>query len=448
MSLAPFLSQSGSKNSKSLIMGCFIGNVLEWFDFAIYGFLAGVFAELFFPKLDPFSALSSSLGVFAAAFIMRPAGAILFGYLGDTWGRKKALLCALGCMALPTGLIGLLPVYDHIGPYAPLCLTLCRMLQGLSLGGEFSGSIILLTEHAPANRKSFFSSWADIGSAVGIISASVTILLLNIFLSETEIMAWGWRLPFLMSFFLAGMGYYFRHQLAETPEFLQIAPKSPTPFWPLKKLFQHYKIRMLLTVTFLMINCTGYYLLIVFIPSQNLSNLPQSYVSCLTLLNLVMMIPAVIGGAVLSDKIGQIRCLLMGYIFFMVLIFPLLYTAQYGTFVEQMVIQGLFSISLGFCIGPRSSFMAHIFPTAIRYSAVALCYNLGNAIFGGTTPLVCALLIQQTETPLGPTLYLFAASLVSLFSTLLLGRILVFPKPSIRKISGGQRHTLGYKIRM
>jgi MHS family proline/betaine transporter-like MFS transporter len=134
------------------MLGCFIGNALEWFDFAIYGYLASVLGQLFFPNLDPYAALLSSYGVFATAFIMRPIGAILFGHLGDKWGRKKALLWSLGSMAIPTVLMGLLPIYEHIGVFAPLGLVICRMIQGLSLGGEFSGSVILLVEHSVLGR--------------------------------------------------------------------------------------------------------------------------------------------------------------------------------------------------------------------------------------------------------------------------------------------------------
>ena len=220
MSLEISSENLSSKASKNLMLGCFIGNALEWFDFAIYGYLASVLGQLFFPNLDPYTALLSSYGVFAAAFIMRPMGGILFGHLGDKWGRKKALLWSLGGMAIPTATMGFLPIYDDIGVLAPVCLVVCRLLQGLSLGGEFSGSIILLAEHAPPNRKGFFSTWADMGSSIGMIAASLTILLLNAFLSEADLLSWGWRLPFLTSFFFAVAGYYLRQRLTETPEFL------------------------------------------------------------------------------------------------------------------------------------------------------------------------------------------------------------------------------------
>ena len=445
MNQSPPPSKLNPKMSKSLMMGCFVGNVLEWFDFAIYGCLASVLGQLFFPTLDPYAALLSSYGVFAAAFIMRPIGAILIGHLGDKEGRKKAFLWSLVGIAIPTVIMGLLPVYDQIGVYAPICLIFCRMMQGLSIGGEFTGSIILLVEHAPAHRKGFFSTWADMGSAVGIIAASIAVLLLNVALTEAELLAWGWRVPFLMSSFAAVGGYYLRRQLTETPEFLAQRNNRAPSTWPLWIVFQKYKRKVILTMGFLMVNSAGYYLVIVFIPNQNLSQYPKIYGSVSMVFSLILMMPAMIWGAILSDKIGQARCLIMGYTGCLILAFPLLYAAKYGTYWQQLVYQGLFSLTLGFCFGPRSSFATQIFPTAIRYSALAISYNLGNALFGGTAPLVCCLMIEQTSTMLAPASYIAVASLISLVSVILLGRDLAREKKSISRGLEDQRYIPDYK---
>lgn len=414
------LSSFYPKFSKNIMLGCFIGNALEWFDFAIYGYLASVFGQLFFPNLDPYAALLSSYGVFAAAFIMRPIGAIFFGHLGDKFGRKKALIWSLGCMAFPTLMMGLLPVYDDIGIYAPLCLIICRVIQGLSLGGEFSGSIILLTEHAPPNRKAFFSTWADFGSSIGMLAASLTIVLLNACLSESALMAWGWRLPFIISFVFAILGYRARQCLDETPEFLAQLQTRVSTRWPFVVIFQKYKKSLLLAIGFLMVNSAGYYLLIVFIPNQNLHSYSKMYGSLMTLMSLIIMMPALLWGAILSDRIGQGLCLKIGYIGCLILAFPLLYSAQYGTFVQQFICHMLFAITLGFSMGPRCSLVAQIFPISIRYSAVSFSYNVANALFGGTAPLVCALMIEKSGTILAPSFYIIGAALISTFCVILL----------------------------
>lgn len=441
-------SKSNRKMPKSLMWGCFMGNALEWFDFAIYGCLASVLGELFFPMFDPYTALLSSYGVFAAAFIMRPIGAVLIGHFGDKIGRKKAFLWSLVGMAIPTAVMGLLPVYEQIGIYAPLFLILCRMVQGFSIGGEFSGSIILLMEHAPPHRKSFFSIWADMGSSIGMIVASGAILLLNVVFTEAKLLAWGWRIPFLISSLAALGGYYLRRQLTETPEFLSQKNSRASSLWPLRIIFQKYKQKLFLAMGFLMVNTAGYYLLIIFIPNQNFSNYPKVYGSISMVFSLIMMMPAMVGGAILSDKIGQVRCLVMGYSGCFLLAFPLLYAAKYGTYFHQLVYQGLFSLTLGFCFGPRSSFVAQIFPTAIRYSAVAISYNLGNALFGGTAPLVCALMIEQTGTMLAPAAYIAIASLISLVSVILLARDLSREKKAIAIGFEDQKYIPDYKIRM
>jgi MHS family proline/betaine transporter-like MFS transporter len=413
------------KFSKNIMLGCFIGNALEWFDFAIYGYLASVFGQLFFPNLDPYAALLSSYGVFAVAFIMRPIGAILFGHLGDKLGRKKALIWSLGCMAFPTLVMGLLPIYDSIGIGAPICLIICRVIQGLSLGGEFSGSIILLTEHAPPNRKAFFSTWADLGSSMGMLAASFTIVFLNACLTEADLMAWGWRLPFIISFVFAMIGYRARRYLAETPEFLAQRRTRVATKWPFVVIFQKYKKSLLLAVGFLMVNSAGYYLLIIFIPNQNLHNYPKMYGSMMTLISLIVMLPALVWGAILSDRIGQARCLIIGYMGCLILAFSLLYAAKYGTFLQQLICHMLFAITLGFSMGPRCSLIAQIFPTSIRYSAVSFSYNVANALFGGTAPLVCALMIEKSGTILAPSFYMMGASLISMFCVVLLDENIV-----------------------
>jgi len=376
---------------------------------------------------------------------MRPLGAIFFGHIGDRLGRKVALQCSLMSMALSTLAIGLLPTYEDMGILAPFGLVFCRMMQGLSIGGEFSGSIVLLTEHAPSHQKSFFCSWADLGSSIGMISASLVILLLNAFLNEEDILSWGWRLPFLLSFFIGIIGFKMRHYIIETPEFLFQKRKYTPVVWPLKIILSEYKRKLFLATSFLMINTTGYYLLVIFLPNQNLGNISKLHGIVSMLFSLIIMMPAIVWGAVLSDKIGQVRCLIMGYTGCLILAVPLIYFSKYGTFVQQLFYQGLFAFCLGFCFGPRSSFAVQVFPATIRYSAVALSYNIGNGVFGGTAPLICALIIGQTGTIYGLVLYIVMASLLSILSVILLDREMTHRKTFKPAMIWARKYISGYK---
>lgn len=412
------MSPSNRKN----ILACFVGNLLEWYDFAIYGYLAATLGALFFPIEDPLTALLSSYGVFAAGFFMRPLGAIVLGHIGDKWGRKSALMLSILLMAIPTAMMGLLPTYAQIGFWATSLMVLCRLLQGFSIGGEFSGSVILLIEHAPKNRKAFFGSWADLGSSVGMILASLTIIALRFSVTEQELLEWAWRLPFLSGFLLAIIGYFLRRNLDETPEFM--AQKAPSHHRvPLKEILTNYRMSFILATTFLMINAIGYYFLIVYIPTQNLGTISAQHLSLLTLGSLIIMMPATFIAAFLSDRYGQIPCLLAGYTATLVLAYPLVWATVNGSFAQQLFYQGLFALSLGFCFGPRSALITAIFPTAVRYSAVSLSYNLGNAIFGGTAPLVSALLLEQTGNPFSLAAFLSVAALISIGSVVGLSRL-------------------------
>jgi MHS family proline/betaine transporter-like MFS transporter len=401
------------------ILSCFIGNVFEWYDFALYGYLAGIFAQLFFPTTDPLIALLSSYGVFAAGFVMRPLGAVILGHIGDLHGRKKALTFSVLFMSLPTALIGCLPSYDSIGLWAPILLFTFRLIQGFSLGGEFSGSIVLLIEHAPAEKKASYGAWSDLGSSVGMILASLTVILLQTYCSPEFLLTWGWRLPFISGLAFAIIGFKIRQNLEESPIF---SKKEKLNTIPLHHLFSHHFSSTLTASCFLAINTIGYYILIVFIPTQHMSNLSAVDLSLLTLCSLIVMMPANFFAARLSDKIGHTKVVMAGYALTALLAYPLLLTSIQGSFLQQITIQSAFAIALGFCFGPRSAILASLFPTNVRYTGVSLSYNLGNALFGGTAPFMSAFLISSTNLKTSPAVYIIVASFISLLSLFFMGR--------------------------
>ena len=207
--------------TKRVIASCMIGNALEWYDFALYGYFATTLGQLFFPKFDPFAALMATFGVFAAGVIMRPVGGIIFGHIGDKIGRKNALLWSIFLMAVPTTLLGLLPTYEQIGWMAPLLLTVIRLAQGLSMGGEFTGSMIFVVEHAEKGKRGVYGSWVIFSVLLGILAGSAIATGICEMLSQDQLLAWGWRVPFLLSVVGGYVGYVMRRTIQEPEQFTQ-----------------------------------------------------------------------------------------------------------------------------------------------------------------------------------------------------------------------------------
>lgn len=425
--------RSSLKNDRlrKIIISCMIGNWLEWYEFAIFGFLAKPLSQAFFPSSDPMLAMLMTYGVYATGFIMRPVGALLCGYLGDYKGRKIGLLFSVGFMAIPTFCMGILPTYDQIGIVAPLILIFCRLMQGISIGGEFGGSIVCLIEHAPRKSESLFGSWADLGSAFGMISAILSVIFLNIFLTQEQLYNWGWRLPFLFGILFGVVGYLLRRDLQE-PDVYQVLEKDDKTRNPLKTSLKLGKMRFLLNILFLAINSSGYYFLIIYLPQQlimpvdsssELTSLYSQLPTLLPLVTLTLMIFATTFGAYLADRIGQIPCLLMGYAGTTLLVFPLIYAHLWMGITSKFIFYVLFAWSLGFCYGPRSSFMVEFYPVHVRFTALSITYNMANALFGGLSPLICLTLYEVTGTLYSSGVFIIFMSIVSLISVFGLSKI-------------------------
>ena len=292
-------------SSKKILFSCFAGNLLEWYEFAIFGFMTHIISQQFFPSSSPFLSMMMTYAVFAIGFIIRPFGAILSGHIGDLYGRRGGLMLSIALMAMPTFIIGCLPTYEQVGILAPLLLLLCRMIQGVSLGGEFSGSIVYLIEHAPKDKPAYFASWADLGSSVGMILASLTSLILTVYFPPEHLHSIGWRLPFLGAIVFGILGYYLRRDLTETPEF---KPTTEKPAFGslVKRAFSASPKIFVIATTFLAINSGGYYFLVIYLPKQIITDaLPSYAMTLLPLIIITAMMPATFVSAYLSDKVGQ-----------------------------------------------------------------------------------------------------------------------------------------------
>jgi len=402
-----------------IILSCLTGNILEWFDFAVYGYLTPILATQFFPATDQFTSILLTYSVFAIGFLFRPLGAMIFGHIGDTWGRKSALVTSSLMMAIPTFCIGLLPNYEAIGLLAPALLITCRIFQGISIGGEFTGSIVYLVEQGTPGRKGFFSCWADIGCYIGMILGSICVALLHATLSKENLASFGWRLPFLSGLLLSVLAVYIRSHLSETLEFetTKQSVKSPSVKSPLKQLFKTSP-KALFFSSLLAINTVGYYILIVFIPNQTviLGKLQGSETYLINAVVLLTITFSTFICANLCDYLDKTKLYLAGTIGCLLLAYPTFYGLNHFDLNTQVNMMCLMALSLGFCYGSRPLFMVSIFPAHLRFSAIAIALNLTNAVFGGFSPMLATYLVEKTGSIEIPAVLIIIACCFTIFA--------------------------------
>jgi MHS family proline/betaine transporter-like MFS transporter len=409
-------SSTGSGNIRKTVIVAVVGNIMEWYDFALYGYFAPVLAHLFFPSEDPAVSLVSTFGVFATGFLMRPVGAAIFGHFGDRMGRRKALSASVLLMAGATALMGLLPTYAQIGMTATVLLTFLRLLQGISAGGEFTGSISFLVEHAPPSRRGFIGSWTTFSGVSGMILGSGAGALVTYLFSDEALNSWGWRIPFLLGIVTGGVGYYLRFGVEESPMFKALKEQGKVVRAPLKEAFREFHKEMLTAVGVNWLNAAVFYTVWVYNTTYlatviGLSLSSALLINTLSMLFLIIAIP--IMGA-LSDRVGRKPLLIAGCVGVACLAYPLYYLLSQGTFGSALTAQLVFVIPISMLQGTMPTTMVELFPTSSRYSALSISYNIAFAIFGGTAPLVATQLISMTGDPLSPSYWLIFSAVVSL----------------------------------
>lgn len=405
--MADTTQEVGSKNIRVLAAGI-IGNVLEWYDFAVYGFFAPTIGKLFFPSADPTTSLIAAFGAFAAGFLMRPVGAVVFGHIGDRKGRKKGLLISVMMMAVPTFLVGALPTHAQIGISAAILMVLLRMLQGASVGGEYTTSFVFLVEHAPPNRRAFFGAWSMIGATTGIMLGSAIAALVNSLLTDEQLITWGWRLPFLAGVIVGFVGYFIRQGI---PEQSVVKANSDTEAMsPLRDVWTTQRKELLQSTGLNMMFAVTFYTLYIYLPTWLVDkvNEPRAESLDINTISMAALMGFVLLFSTCVDKFGRKPFLLIGSAGMALLSPTFLGFMHHRDTTMILAGQMGYALVLGIFVAAIPVSVTELFRHRVRVSAASVSYNLPFAIFGGTAPMVAVWLIKETGNPLAISWYLSA----------------------------------------
>jgi MFS transporter, MHS family, proline/betaine transporter len=413
---AATMGGAAATRSREAVLAAAIGNALEWYDFAVYGYFVSTISKLFFPSSDPLASLLATYLVFGVGFLMRPVGSILFGIFGDRHGRRKALSAVIFLMALSTLAIGLLPTYAEVGVWAPILLVLARLLQGLSAGGEWGGSTAYIVEYAPEGRRGFIGSWQQVSVGSGFLLGSLAGTVISFAMSPEAVAAWGWRVPFLLGILVGGLGAYLRWRLADTPKFTEIEEHDAVAEAPLKEALTKYPRETLTAFGITLHNTAAYYISLVYMTGYftNVAKLPQptsQLIGTICLAIFVILIPFT---GKLSDRIGRRPLLMASCIGYAVLAYPLFVLGSSGSAAFAFVAQATMIVFQSLYAGPCPATYAELFPTRVRYTALSIGYNIAVALFGGFAAYIATWLIQATGNPLAPAFYVIAAAVITL----------------------------------
>ncbi|MCS3492885.1 MHS family proline/betaine transporter-like MFS transporter [Arthrobacter sp. JUb119] len=405
-----------AKTRRKVIAASFIGNFVEWFDYAAYGYLAVTIAAVFFPSDDPQAGLLMTFGVFAISFLVRPVGGFIWGHLGDKIGRREALSWSILLMTGATFCIALLPGYASIGFGAPLLLLALRLVQGFSAAGEYAGASAFLVEYAPANRRGLYAAVVPASTATGLLFGSLMAAGLTGLLSTGDLESWGWRIPFLLAAPMGLIGRYIRTKLEDSPAFLEASESSTPEGSPVGSLLKNHWRQLVQAAGAVLLNAVGFYVLLSYMPTYLSEELgldaTRSYLA--TTVALLAYVGFIFVTGMLSDRFGRKRVLISASILFILFTVPAFMALESGNFLIIVLVQILLGAMLTLNDGTLPSYLAEMFPTKVRYSGFAVSFNLSNALFGGTAPFVATLLIATSGNVLAPGWYLMGAAVISL----------------------------------
>jgi MFS transporter, MHS family, proline/betaine transporter len=403
-----------SAQTRRVVAAGIIGNVLEWYDFAIYGYFAAQIGRQFFPHEDAVAQLLSAFGVFALGYLMRPVGGALIGHIGDRFGRRAALTFSIASMAIPTFLIGLLPGYVTLGLFAPVALTVLRMVQGLSVGGEYTSSMVFLVEHAPPGRRGLMGALTSCGACGGILLGSAIGAAFAASMSPAALADWGWRIPFLLGLVVGIAGYFLRRHVLETvpAERRERAPLIET-------LHDHWRI-VLGLAGLSVFNAVTFYVSFVYLVSwlQTADGIAPAHALEINSISMALLLPVMITSGLLADRFGRKPFLLFATALAFVGAVPVFWLLLHPSLPLVQLGQLGLVLMMGIYGGVQPTIMVEAVPVQVRCTAVALGYNICLGVIGGVTPLVATWLVARTADETAPAFLIMASAAVS-FATIL-----------------------------
>jgi MHS family proline/betaine transporter-like MFS transporter len=401
-------------SSSRIIAAGAIGNVLEWYDFAVYGYFAAAIGRAFFPSEDKVAQVLAAFGIFAVGFLMRPVGGALIGYIGDRLGRRSALTFSVAAMAIPTFLVGVLPGYDTLGLAAPILLTLLRMIQGLSVGGEYTTSIVFMIEHAKAGSRGMVGAVGCCGAAIGILAGSATGAVLASVMSEAALESWGWRIPFVLGLVVGLAGFFLRRGI-HAEEKARKAVRSP-----LIETFRNHRPLLLRLAALSVFNSVGFYVMFVYIVSwlQLADGIAPARALGINTISMALLPPVMVGTAWLSDRVGRRPVVLAATAFAFVAAWPLFWLLHSANDAVVLLGQLGFVLAVGSFIGCQPAIMVEAVPAEVRCTAIAVGYNVTLGVVGGLSPLVATWLVARTANDYSPAFMIMAAAAVSFLALL------------------------------
>ena len=417
-------------NMRKVALTSLAGTSIEWYDFFLYGAAAGlVFPKLFFGEASPTTALILSFLTFAAGFIARPVGGVIFGHFGDLIGRKKTLVIALMLMGISSTLIGLLPTYATIGIAAPILLTVLRFAQGIAIGGQWGGAMLLVTESAPKEKRGYYGAFAQAGAPVGVILANLAFITVGLFTNEEAFLSWGWRIPFLASFVLILISLYIQLKLEDTKAFQELESLEDKTLQdskvikssPILEAIKKYPKRISLAAgAFLSVQVT-FYILIAFLLAYGVetTDMDRDDLLMAVLIGCAIMVPTQFVFSSYSDRNGRKGIFMAGAALTAVWAFAIFPLMASGSFLFAVIAITIGLTFLGMMYGPQAAFFAELFSTEVRYSGASLGYQLGAIVGGSFAPIIATLLWKNYDI-FWVSVYIAFASILSLISVYML----------------------------